>query len=113
MFRATLDPTFLQRPFDFVRAFTVQHMLKHPSCGSGALLEADPSPHTKPLEEKLYPQCGTCERESQPRQKEGTDAHLTIGSPALSPTKAQMAGVWERLDKCPSMAMALGIIKRQ
>lgn len=90
-----------------------QHPLKCSSGRSGALLQADPSPHTKPLEVRLYPQCGTGERESQPGQKGGADAHLTIGSAALSPAQAQMAGVWERLDKCPSMATALGVIKWQ
>lgn len=91
--------------------FSVQHTLRHSSRRGGALLEADPSPHTKPLEARLHPQRGTRERESQPRQKEGTDARLTMGSTALSPTKAQMAGVWERLDKRPSMTTAPGIIK--
>lgn len=52
-------------------------------------------------------------RGTEPRQKEGTDARLTTGSIALSPGKAQMAGVWERWNKHLSVATALGIIKRQ
>lgn len=36
--KAALDPTLLWRPFDFIHTFTVQHMLKHRSGRSGALL---------------------------------------------------------------------------
>lgn len=68
--------------FIFWNVLTVQHMLKHSSCRSEALLWAYPSPHRKAPEDKLCPKHSTCEGERQPRQREDTDARVTIGCTA-------------------------------
>lgn len=87
--------------FMFWNVLTVQHMLKHSSCTSGALLWAYPRPHRKPPQDKLCPKGGhLCSGEpALTKKRHRCSACVTTGCTALSPTKAQMAGEWERLDK--------------